>query len=351
MEARARSDSGSRRIGVRTERDSSTKISITLNQSDLSTLRQEARRFLEAECPMPYVRSGEWASLYKKMSELGWLGVAVPEERGGLGLGAQALTVLAHECGRVVAPTPFLFTASLAAPLLAATNAELLPLALSGEQVLAVAIDGLAVDADAASHIATIDERDLKVVPRDRVEVVPLEWIDLARSVSKVASPEAASFGRILAMARVAIAAESLGAAERSLEIATEYAKQRVQFGKPIGSFQAVQHLLAQMLERVELVRSAVDGAARVLDSDQKSDERIVETALIAKALAAESCVRVAAGSIQVHGGIGYTWEHDAHMYYRRTVGNAALLGSAAWCRARLSEIVLTPSDSKRSIN
>jgi alkylation response protein AidB-like acyl-CoA dehydrogenase len=133
----------------------------------------------------------------------------------------------------------------------------------------------------------------------------------------------------------VALAAESLGGAERCLEMATEYAKARVQFGRPIGSFQAIKHKLADMLVAVETARSAAYYAACAADSG--ADAELATAAPIAKSYCTEAFFACAAESVQIHGGIGFTWEHDAHLFLKRARGSLALLGSPAGDRERVA--------------
>ena len=138
--------------------------------------------------------------------------------------------------------------------------------------------------------------------------------------------------------ASIALAAESLGGAERCLEVATEYAKARVQFGRPIGSFQAIKHKLADMLVAVETARSAVYYAACVADSGD--DAELATAAPLAKSYGTEAFFRCASESVQIHGGIGFTWEHDAHLFLKRARGSLALLGSPSSDRERIAGVL-----------
>ncbi|HEY5146546.1 MAG TPA: acyl-CoA dehydrogenase, partial [Polyangiaceae bacterium] len=138
--------------------------------------------------------------------------------------------------------------------------------------------------------------------------------------------------------AAVALAAESLGGADRCLEMATEYAKSRVQFGRPIGSFQAIKHKLADMLVAVETARSAVFYAASVAQSGD--DAELATAAPLAKSYCTEAFFRCAAENVQIHGGVGFTWEHDAHWFFKRAQGSLALLGSPAADRDRLADAI-----------
>jgi alkylation response protein AidB-like acyl-CoA dehydrogenase len=180
------------------------------------------------------------------------------------------------------------------------------------------------------------------------VTIRPHVMLDLTRPMSHITFRDVAvtrqqqlgDGGRIgpallrgLDRARIALAAEALGGAERVLEMTTEYVKQRVQFGRAVGSFQAVKHRLADMMVQVEAAKSAVWYAACV--ADEGGDE-LAEAAAIAKSYCCDAFYQCAANAIQLHGGIGFTWEHDAHLYFKRARATATLLGSPAWHRERL---------------
>jgi alkylation response protein AidB-like acyl-CoA dehydrogenase len=182
--------------------------------------------------------------------------------------------------------------------------------------------------------------------------VEPLTMLDLTRPMSRVTladvrvsrdavlgEPGRARdvFERTLDLARIALAAEAVGVAEAALELTTAYVKDRVQFGRPVGSFQAVKHRLADMMVAVEAARSASWYAACV--ADELADE-LPEAASIAKAACSDAAFECAANAIQLHGGIGFTWEHDAHFYFKRARAISTLLGSPAWHRERLAQLI-----------
>ena len=148
----------------------------------------------------------------------------------------------------------------------------------------------------------------------------------------------AADYLPVFLRACVALAAESTGLAQRALEMSVEYAKDRQQFGRPIGAYQAVSHRCAQMLLETEGARSAVYGAAWAADAEPES---LPLAACMAKAYASDAGWRVPDAAIQVHGGIGFTWEHDLHFFLKRGRGNAAMFGDAKWHRERVAEAVL----------
>jgi alkylation response protein AidB-like acyl-CoA dehydrogenase len=320
-----------------------------------------------------------------EMAELGWTGLALPEEWGGQGLGIVDLAVLFEEMGYALAPSPLLSSAIVGLALSLCGNDEqrerwLRPLAageVRGTPALwdagspaspggftmearsdgdGVVLDGekvLVMDAASADFflVATADGRR-HVVERgaDGVTVAPETSIDLTRRLSsvrfdgvKVAAAdtlpgEAADYYPVFYRLCVALAAESTGVAQRALEMAIEYAKDRQQFGRPIGAYQAVSHRCAQMLLETENARSAVYGAAWAADADPDS---LALAASMAKAYASDAGWRVPDASIQVHGGIGFTWEHDLHFFLKRGRANAALFGDAKWHRERVADAVL----------
>jgi len=203
-----------------------------------------------------------------------------------------------------------------------------------------------AADASGAITLALVD------LPAHGVAVVVEPTYDQTRRLARVVldsvelSPECvlADAGeghqlhtRLVSLGAIAVVCDAVGAAEHSLEMSTAYAKQRMQFGRPIGSFQAVKHHLANMLTDVEASRAAAAFAIDALDSG--GDTR--SAAAIAKSFAGPACARVAATAIQVHGGIGFTWEHDAHLYLKRTKLDEALFGTAKWHRQHLATRLL----------
>jgi alkylation response protein AidB-like acyl-CoA dehydrogenase len=329
--------------------------------------------------------SGFDESGWKEMAELGWAGLALPEEWGGQGLGIVDLAVLFEEMGYALAPSPLLSNTVVGLALAAAGSDELRdrylrPLAAGelrgtpalidvgapvepGKFTLAAeaAGDGIVLNGektlvlDAASAdfflVSTSDGRR-HIVEKDAegVSVIPEESIDLTRRLSSVrlenvqVAPEASLPGQALdylpvfLSACVALAAESTGIAQRSLEMSVEYAKDRQQFGRPIGAYQAVSHRCAQMLLETENSRSAVYGAAWAADAEPDS---LPLAACMAKAYASDAGWRVPDAAIQVHGGIGFTWEHDLHFFLKRGRANAAMFGDAKWHRERVAEAVL----------
>ncbi len=322
---------------------------------------------------------------WREMADLGWAGLALPEEWGGQGLGIVELAVLFEEMGYALAPSP-LFSNTIVSLALSLCGSDeqreryLRPLA-AGEKrgtpalwdagspattggftmEARVAGDGVVLDGektlvmDAAGAdfflVATSDgRRHLVESGADGVTVSAETGIDPTRRFSSVrfdgvevaaadTLPGAgADYYPVFHRLCVALAAESTGIAQRTLEMAVEYAKDRQQFGRPIGAYQAVSHRCAQMLLEAENARSAVYGAAWAADAEPES---LPLAASMAKAYASDAGWRVADASIQVHGGIGFTWEHDLHFFLKRGRSNAALFGDSKWHRERVADAVL----------
>jgi len=354
-------------------------------------IRSTAKEFLAARYKSERIRElietehGFEQSDWEEMAELGWTGLALPEQWGGQGLGLVELAVLFEEIGYALAPSP-LFSSTAAGLALAANGTEQqrqrwLPRLASGEArgTLAlfdagrpaiiggfamearadgegIVLDGaktLVEDAAAADFmlVATSDTRR-HLVERDAagVTIEADESIDPTRRLYTVRfdgvrlGPEATLDGTqedyrpILWRGAVAVAAESTGVAQRAMEMAVAYAKEREQFGRPIGAYQAVSHRCAQMLLETENARSAVYGAAWAGDAEPES---LPKAAAMAKAYASDAGWRVPDASIQAHGGIGFTWEHDLHFFLKRGRANAARFGDARWHRERVADLVL----------
>ena len=327
-----------------------------------------------------------------------WNLIALPAALGGSGLGAVELAILCEQMGRVLLPSPFFATVALAAPAIAlagtpAQREALLPDIASGRTraTLAVAsgegapgLDGIGprlarmrrgwrVDGE-AGFVIHADAADLLVVaaraarsrgiegvslavidPKDpRVTIERLTMLDQTRAMSRVrfdsvAVGASAVLGEVgeagpalaatLSRARAALAAEQLGGAEAALEIATEHAKTRIQFDRPIGSFQAVKHRLADMMVATEAARSAAYYAACAVD---ELPEEFQEAASIAAACCSDTYTDCTAGMIQLLGGVGFTWEHVAHLYFKRARASSTLLGPPAWHRERIAARLLS---------
>ena len=361
-------------------------------------LRRTVRRFLEDRSPSSEVRrvmettEGFDDTVWKQLAQdLALPGIHVPEEYGGQCFGHVELGIVLDEMGRVLLPAPCLSSACLATAAILAggtevQKSELLPPIAAGERraafayaepagrwepsaiettsreadgaflldgtkayvvdghtadVLVVAArlggtggeDGLGlflVDADAEgvtrSHTPTID----RTRKQARVKLSSALGVALGEP-----GQAAAAIRRTLDLASVFLAVEATGAAERSMEMAVQYAKDRVQFGRPIGSFQAIKHLCAEMLLRVESAKTAAYYAMWAAAEDA---EELALAAPMAKAYCTEAAFGVARDNIQVHGGIGLTWEHDAHLYFRRTKTLELLFGDPAYHRGLLAD-------------
>lgn len=276
--------------------------------------------------------------LWPELAKAGWTGLGVDEEHGGQGLGMVELSLVVEELGYALAPAAFLGNAAAGELITAAgTDAqrrELLPGIASGDARVAFGMldargDAIILDSDgAARFVVAAGDRAIVADPaKQRVESLPP--LDLTRSLAKLVEVDGEALGAGVTAAldrvEVLVAAELVGVAQHAMELAVEHAKQRQQFGRPIGAYQAVSHRCADMLIEVESARSAVLSAAWTADH---APERLAFAASVAKALAGEGAWRVAASALQVHGGIGFTWEHPIHLFLRRAAASSRFLGS-----------------------
>jgi alkylation response protein AidB-like acyl-CoA dehydrogenase len=187
-------------------------------------------------------------------------------------------------------------------------------------------------------YVVDADCPEVTVTPLSTLDMTrPQARVELASAPARPLTDDAAVIDRVMATAAIMLAAEQVGGAQRCLDMAVEYAKIRVQFGRPIGSFQAIKHKCADMLVDVESARSAAYYAASVLDDNSESP---LVAAALAKAHCSSAYTRVAAENIQIHGGIGFTWEHPAHLYFKRAKTSEILFGDPAWQRERLAALV-----------
>ncbi len=334
--------------------------------------RDAVRQVLAKECTTghlraafehPEARGPRWSTL----TELGVVPLTVPEAQGGLGLGLVDLVLVLEEAGQVALPEPLLETTALVAPLLAGLDAGAgtgsLEALAAGRVAAAVAPTSAAQapvpGADGADLLvlATGTEADgnleLHLVDAASTTVDPVSSLDPTRRLgiprwtptpaTRVASGPAAA--RAMAVtadrAATATAAELLGLTGRMITMTAEYARERQQFGKPIGSFQAVKHLLAGAQVRLEFARPVVYGAAWALDNGTRDSSR---AASVAKAYASDAATEAARVSLQVHGAIGYTWECDLQLFLKRAWALAEAWGSAADHRARVLDSLVTGS-------
>jgi alkylation response protein AidB-like acyl-CoA dehydrogenase len=290
--------------------------------------------------------------LWRELSDLGWPGIALPEDHGGQGLGRIELSILCEELGRALAPVPFL-PSVLAATLIEHAGSpeqrdRWLPGLASGEikGALGTSLDGsaeLVIGAGDADVIVLVEDDGGRVLSPEQADVAPMASIDPTRSAARVSGAEEAGeplTGDVSAgidRALVAVSSELVGVCDRALEMTVAYVKERKQFGVPVGSFQAVSHRCAQMLLETEKARSTAANAAWAADADPGA---LAEAAAMAKAAASDAGRDVSASAIQAHGGIGFTWEADVHWLYKRAHMDAALLGGAKHHRARLAAIL-----------
>jgi alkylation response protein AidB-like acyl-CoA dehydrogenase len=311
---------------------------------DQKEIKNVAKELLAARSPFAKVREAADSqaydpALWKELVELGWPGIAVPEEHGGQGLGAVELAVLLEELGYACAATPFLSTAAAAAAIAATGSDEQRSQWLNGlatgEATAGIGTRELCADAEGAAVLVLLTDDGAELVHGATVE--PFVAIDPTRRFGKVSGGESEPLGAAAAdRIRAAIAAEVVGVCQRALEMTLEYVKDRKQFGVPVGSFQAVSHRCAQMLLGTETARSTALYAAWALEADP---EKGPEAAALAAAAAAEHGREVTASAIQAHGGIGFTWEADVHWLYKRAQLDTVLLGGTRRHRAALTRI------------
>jgi alkylation response protein AidB-like acyl-CoA dehydrogenase len=327
---------------------------------DQRAIKSTAHDFLAARLKPEKLRqlaeAGEYDdSLWKEMSELGWPGIFIGEEHGGQGLGVVELVILMEELGYALAPSPFLSNAAAGLMIQHAGSDEQrerwLPGIASGERrgTVAYVVNGVASlvpDADTADVIVVFDEASgtASIAPAAEVQAEKVDTIDSTRRFSRVqgnGAGEELTGGRgpaadAIAPIAVAISGELVGVSQRAMEMAVEYAKDRQQFGRPIGAYQAVSHRCAQMLLETEGARSATLYAAWAADHEPDS---LQLAGSMAKAYASDCGWRVTAASLQVHGGIGFTWEHDLHFFLKRAKTDAHLFGTAREHRERVAEL------------
>jgi alkylation response protein AidB-like acyl-CoA dehydrogenase len=324
---------------------------------DQQAIKSTARDFLAARFKPEKVRelaeSGEYdSSLWDEMADLGWPGIFVDESHGGQGLGVLELVILTEELGYVAAPSPFLSNAAAGLMLQhAGSDAQRerwLPGVASGQGRGTVGVLGddgsaaLVPDAELAEFVVLVDGDGAVVVPTSDAAIERVDTIDDTRPYSRVSVSEGAGeplpgdVRGALDRAAVALAGELVGLSQKSLEMAVEYAKDRQQFGRPIGAYQAVSHNCAQMLLETESARSLTYYAGWAADHEPES---LAVAASMAKAYASDAGFRVPARSLQVHGGIGFTWEHDLQFFLKRGKTDAHLYGTAREHRERVAEL------------
>ena len=322
---------------------------------DALLFRAAVRELLDKECPAAHVRAmwesetGRSPELWEKLVEMGVVGLTAPSEHGGLGLDEVDLVLILEESGRAALPEPLVETTAVGLPLLRDVGAlDRLPRG----GIVAVGLDAFphVTDAHVADLLVLQRDDELHALTRDAVEIMPQPSLDRARRLftvvwtpietTRVAFSEdvrgvaARAFDR----GALAVAAQLLGVADRLIELAADYAREREQFGKPIGSFQAVKHHLANALLALEFARPVTYRAAYSVAHDHP--DRSVHVSM-AKSYASDAATLAARTALQVHGAIGYTWEHDLHLWMKRAWALAAAWGDASWHRERVAQAVL----------
>ncbi|OBI97867.1 acyl-CoA dehydrogenase [Mycobacterium alsense] len=361
--------------------------------SELDDLRGVVRDYLTATSPSETVRKlmatntgYDEASWHQMAGELGLQGIAVPERWGGAGAGVAELAVVFEEMGRALLCSPFFATVALATQAILASGDDaaaerFLPGFVDGSTTATLILNGrleawdaaavrlradrdgtayrvhgeapLVIDGHTADVVLAVANTDAGVsllavrAGSAGLRREPLGGLDRTRKMARVefdgaraeligADGGAANFlARTSDLALVALTSEQVGAAQRCLDMAVDYAKNRIQFGRPIGSFQAVKHRCADMLVQVEGARSAASHAAEVAGTDD-----LPTAASVAKLVCSEAFLQVALDNMRIHGGIGFTWEHDAHLFVRRAKATQLIFGDPDYHAERLATLV-----------
>jgi alkylation response protein AidB-like acyl-CoA dehydrogenase len=349
-------------------------------------LRGSARKFFAGECPSADVRrlmetdTAFDAALWSKLAEQGYTGIIFPEEFGGVGLGKVELILLMEEAGRALLPGPFFSTVALAGSVIDALGTSeqkkkyLAPICrgearstvafleagaswdLAGVQIAAAngKLTGeklFVTDAAAANFLIVVACNGVFIVDPSApgIKITPMLGMDLTRKIYSVqfSNTPAEKLGDVAGLSKAidigtaALVAEMVGGMQRTLDITVEYAKTRKQFGKPIGMFQAVQHQCADMYLETESSRSAAYYAAWTLEENASDAATAVS---IAKMYASDASRTVGNRGIQIHGGMGFTWENDIHLYYRRAKASETMFGDATFHRERIARLVVDTS-------
>ncbi len=352
-------------------------------------LRRVAHSFLATAAPSPYVRAmleddrGFTDDLWRRTVAMGWPGLLVPSAHGGAGSGMLEAVVLCEEMGALPLPGPWLSSA-VAGTLVARhlDDGEVLGQLADGTRRATVAVeetgtrdplDGivttarrrgdhwlltgrkpLVIDGHTAdvAYVVARDGDGLAAFALDHPGGALVPSLDVTRKIARldlddrparrVGPPgdQRALLARVIDDIGIALCAESVGACDRALEMATEYATHRVQFDRPIATFQVIKHKLVDMLHQLELARVAMHHAAWASAVDDPQRE---SAAALAKGFVAEAAVVITGENIQVHGGVGFTWDVDCHLLFRRVKANDVLFGRQGWQRQRLADLVLGP--------
>ncbi|MBW2622026.1 MAG: acyl-CoA/acyl-ACP dehydrogenase [Deltaproteobacteria bacterium] len=378
-------------------------MNIGFNEDQIE-ISNQAHRFMENECPPEFVRGmyddekGYTEDIWSRMADMGWMGMRIPEEYGGIGLGMTDLCILLEEMGRVIMPGPYFSTVALGAELLLEVGNEsqkqaFLPgiaegklkgtLALlepdggprpgyiqmeakkNGEEFVLNGAKLFVPDAHAADFMVVAARTAAGDDPQSGVtlflldadapgvSINPLLTMDASRKQAEVVFENVKAtkedvlgevdqgwdpLSCVLAKAQVGLTAENVGGAQKAMEIAVDYAKIRIAFGQPIGAYQAVKHMCSQMLVEVEGSRSIMYYAAWA-QGEEERDQAIL-AASVAKSHSSEAYRNVTSDCIQVLGAIGFTWEHDAHLYLKRAKSNQVALGDTAYHREQIARLI-----------
>jgi alkylation response protein AidB-like acyl-CoA dehydrogenase len=346
-------------------------------------LRDSARKFFAGECPMEEVRrlletdTAYDEKLWAKLTEQGYTGIIFPEEFGGVGLGKVELILLMEEAGRALLPGPFFSTVPLAGAVIntvasaehkkkylapicegkarstvailestASWNLTELKMTATGSRLTGEKL--FVTDAAVADFILVVAKDGIYAVDAKAagLTITPMAGMDMTRKIYAVKfqnTPaerigDATNLSKAFDIATTALVAEMVGGMQRTLDITVEYAKMRKQFGKPIGMFQAVQHHCADMYLETESSRSAAYYAAWSLEENTPEASVAVS---IAKSYASDAGRTVGNNGIQVHGGMGFTWENDVHLFYRRAKASETAFGDATFHRERIAKQVI----------
>jgi alkylation response protein AidB-like acyl-CoA dehydrogenase len=347
------------------------------------SLRNSAREFFAGECPSAEMRrlmetdTAYDVALWSKLNEQGYTGIIFPEEYGGIGLGKVDLMLLMEEAGRVLLPGPFFSTVVLAGSVLEAVGTPaqkekyLAPICrgevrstvamveadaswnprdiklsakdgkLSGEKLFvsdAAIADFILVVARNGVFVVDSKARGLRISPMSAMDLTRKLYVLEFRNTPAEEIGSIATLPRAFDIATAALAAELVGGMQRTLDLTVEYAKTRKQFGKPIGMFQAVQHQCADMYLETESSRSAVYYAGWALEENSPDAATAVS---IAKMYTSDAARNVGNRGIQIHGGMGFTWENDLHLYYRRAKASETAFGDATFHRERIAFMVI----------
>jgi alkylation response protein AidB-like acyl-CoA dehydrogenase len=346
-------------------------------------LKDSARKFFAGECPSAEMRrlmetdTAYDAALWSKLTDQGYTGVIFPEAYGGVGLGKVELMLLMEEAGRALLPGPFFSTVVLAGSVLDAVASHahkqkyLAPICHGAARATVAILESSASwnprdvqltasngklsgekyfvsDAAVADFIIVVASNGVFVVNAKApgLKISPMTAMDLTRKLYVVACNNtpaeeisaSTDLARAFDVATAALCAELVGGMQRTLDITVEYAKTRKQFGKAIGTFQAVQHQCADMYLETESSRSAVYYAGWALEENSPDASTAVS---IAKMYASDAARTVGNRGIQIHGGMGFTWENDVHLYYRRAKGSETAFGDATFHRERIASAVI----------